>query len=146
MRVTMMLADHAAASPDGKLYLNGAGWTVIGGPSPFGIGLYFEVPWDLANEPHEFTLELLDADGNSLEIQTSLDGDTEPLAYTGEFETGRPPGMKAGTPVPFVHAVNFPPLPLEPGSRYEWRLTVDGEQADDWRRAFTTAPGFSDPE
>lgn len=146
MRVTMMLADHATAAPDGKLYLNGAGWTMIGGPVPFGIGLYFEVPWDLANETHTFTLELLDADGDALQIQTAPDGEAQDLVYASEFETGRPPGMKAGTPVPFVHAVNFPPLPLEPDSRYEWRLTVDDEQRDDWRRAFTTAPGFGTEE
>jgi hypothetical protein len=28
-------------------------------------------------------------------------------------------------------------LPLDPGGRYEWRLSIDGEVDDDWRLAFS---------
>ena len=34
-------------------------------------------------------------------------------------------------------AVNSGPLALEPGGRYEWRLTIDGEGDEDWRLAFS---------
>ena len=33
-------------------------------------------------------------------------------------------------------AVNFGPLPLEPG-RYQWKFTVDGESEPTWSRSFT---------
>jgi hypothetical protein len=29
-------------------------------------------------------------------------------------------------------------LPLNPGSLYEWRISINGESEDDWRLAFTT--------
>ena len=54
----------------------------------------------------------------------------------GEFEVGRPPGLKPGTPLDFPVAVNSTPLPLEPG-RYEWRLTIDAGSREDWTLPFT---------
>jgi hypothetical protein len=142
----MMLADHAAATPDGKLYLNGAGWTALLMPTPFGIGLHVEVPWDRANEKHQFTLDLLDPDGTPAAVMPTPEGTMEPVSYSGEFETGRPAGMKSGTPVPWVHAVNFPPLAFQPDTRYVWQLTLNGEQDEDWRLGFTTAPTFPEIE
>ena len=122
----MLLADHAQAA-DGKLNIIGAGWTVTGpGPAPLAIAILFEVPWDRANEQHEFRLELVDSDGDG------------PLAIEGQFEVGRPPGIKRGTPLPFPLALNIGPQPLEPGGRYEWRLTVDEESDEDWRLPFST--------
>ena len=58
------------------------------------------------------------------------------VAFGGEFEVGRPPGLKPGTPLDFPVAVNSTPLPLEPG-RYEWRLTIDGTSREDWTLPFT---------
>ena len=54
-----------------------------------------------------------------------------------EFEVGRPAGIKPGTPLELPLAVNSGPLALEPGGRYEWRLTIDGEGDEDWRLAFS---------
>ena len=33
--------------------------------------------------------------------------------------------------------MNSGPLALDPGGRYEWRLTIDGEGDEDWRLAFS---------
>ena len=46
--------------------------------------------------------------------------------------------MKPGTPIDVPIAFNFAPIPLEAGSRFEWRLEIDGIAADDWRVAFST--------
>ena len=54
----------------------------------------------------------------------------------GEFEAGRPAGLRAGTPVDAPLVVPFGPLVLEEG-RYEIRLTIDGETKEDWFVAFT---------
>jgi hypothetical protein len=37
-------------------------------------------------------------------------------------------------------AVNLGPLPLAPGTRYTWRMAIDGESHPDWVLAFTTRP------
>jgi hypothetical protein len=93
------------------------------------------VPWDQANTVHSFSVELLDADGEEVVLDTGEDGE-QPVAFGGEFEVGRPPGLKPGTPLDFPVAMNSTPLPLESG-RYEWRLTIDGDSRQDWTLAFT---------
>jgi hypothetical protein len=131
----MILADYAVVS-DGKLTIVGGGWSQTGPePSAFGIGLLIQVPWDQANTRHVFSVELLDADGAEVVLQTEED-EEQPVAFGGEFEVGRPPGLKPGTPLDFPVAVNSTPLPLEPG-RYEWRLTIDDESREFWTLPFT---------
>ena len=139
----MLLADYVQAA-EGKLNAIGAGWTLTGpAPTPSGVGLIFDVPWDRANEQIKFRLELVDQDGQPFMVDTP-DG-PQPLFIEGGFEVGRPPGIKRGTPLTFPIAVNVPPQPFEPGGRYEWRLTVDGESNESWRLPFgvrTQMPGF----
>ena len=131
----MLLADYAVVS-DGKLTIVGGGWSQTGPePAAFGIGLLIQVPWDQANTPHAFSVELLDTDGASVSFDTDEEGE-QPVSFGGEFEVGRPPGLKPGTPLDFPVAVNSSPLPLEPG-RYVWRLTIDGTSHQDWTLPFT---------
>lgn len=131
----MILADYAVVS-DGKLTIVGGGWSQTGPePSAFGIGLLIQVPWDQANTRHVFAVELVDSDGAEVVLQTE-DEDEQPVAFGGEFEVGRPPGLKPGTPLDFPVAVNSTPLPLEAG-RYEWRLTIDGQSREFWTLPFT---------
>ena len=134
MKATILLSDYAVVA-DGKLTVVGGGWSQTGpDAAPFGIALLIQVPWDQANTVHSFSVELLDADGAAVVVESD-EGD-QPVAFGGEFEVGRPPGIKPGTPLDFPVAVNSTPLPLEAG-RYEWRLTIDGASRDDWRLPFT---------
>src|SRR4051812_30828959 len=96
IHVTMLLADYAAAL-EGKLTVVGGGWTVTGPPCPFGIGLVFFAPWHKANEQHQFRLELIDLHGNGVVPI----GATEPVVIEGQFEVGRPPGVKPGAELTF---------------------------------------------
>lgn len=126
----MLLCDHAQVA-DGKLNIIGGGWTVTGPqPTPFAIAILFQVPWDQANARHAFRLDLLDADGAPV-------GDP-PISVEGHFEVGRPPGSRPGVPLEFPFAMNSGPIALEPGERFEWRLTVDGETAEGWHLGFST--------
>ena len=134
----MLLADYAQAA-EGKLNVIGAGWTLTGPqPVPHAIGLIFEVPWDQANDQIHFRLELVDQDGEPFMLPTP-EG-PQPLHTEGQFEVGRPAGIKRGTPLNFTIALNIGAQPLAPGERYEWRLTVNGETHEDWRAAFSVRP------
>jgi hypothetical protein len=136
MKVTMLLADYAQVA-DGKLTIVGGGWSVTGPmPVPFAIAILFEVPWDRANMKHRFRLDLVDSDGHVVFVPTE-EGE-EPLVIEGEFEAGRPPGLKPGTPLDVPIAINLPGPPIQPGGRYEWRLTVNGEGGENWRLPFST--------
>jgi hypothetical protein len=137
MKVTILLADAAQAA-EGKLYVLGGGWSITGpDPSPMALAIKIEVPWDQANHPHVCRLELLDSDGQPVNAETP-DGEEQPIFFEANFEVGRPAGVKPGTPIDLPLAVNIPPLPLEAGGRFEWRMSIDGRTDSDWRVAFST--------
>jgi hypothetical protein len=140
----MLLADFAQVS-DGKLVVVGGGWSMTGPePVPFGIAILVRVPWDQANAVHRMRLELLDADGAPVLVETD-DGEAPILIFDDmTFEVGRPAGIKPGTALDFPVAINSGPLPLEPGL-YEWRLSIDGVMDDDWRLPFTVNAAEADP-
>ena len=134
----MLLAD-AAQAVGGKLYVLGGGWSVTGPePSPMAIALKFEVPWDQANVRHAWQLELVDADGRPA-LLADREGE-HTIVLAGEFEVGRPPGLKPGTPLDLALALNIGPLPLAPGGRFVWRLSIDGDTHEDWQLAFSVRP------
>lgn len=142
MKVTLLLADAAQAA-EGKLFVLGGGWSITGPePSPMALAIKIEVPWDQANQQHQCRLELLDSDGQPVVVE-GPDGE-QPIFIEAGFEVGRPVGVKPGTPIDLPLAINIPPFPLQPGGRYEWRLSIDGQTDDDWRAAFSTRPAMSD--
>ena len=133
-----MLAD-AAQALDNKLYILGGGWSVTGpDPTPSAIALKIDVPWDQTNVRHHWELALLDADGMAVVVG---DGDeSQSIVISNDFEVGRPVGVPPGTSLELAVAINLSPLPLHPGNRYVWQLTIDGEADEDWQVAFTTRP------
>ncbi len=135
MKLTMLLCD-AAQAVNGKLYILGGGFNVMGPePGPSAIALQIDVPWDLTNTRHKLRLDLVTDDGQPVLIPTPTGQSAAQI--TAEFEVGRPAGHKAGTPLGVVLAVNIGPLPLSPGARYEWRCRINDEPRDEWRVAFS---------
>jgi hypothetical protein len=149
VKVTLLLADSAQAV-GGKLYILGGGWSVIDAGAPFGIAMKVEVPWNLATDEHTLKLELLTVDGEPvyLPMESAGSDGEEPnaIVFEDKFATGIPPGVKPGTPLDGVFALNVIGLPLEPASRYEWRLSIDGHSEDDWYVAFSTRPLQAPPQ
>jgi hypothetical protein len=134
VKVTLLLADSAQAV-EGKLYILGGGWSIIGPePTPMAIAVKIEVPWDQTNRRHTWQFVLLDSDGRP------VTSEEQPIEIGGEFEVGRPAGIKPGTPIDLPLAINLGPLPLPPDGRYVWRLSIDGRSDGDWSLAFSTRP------
>ena len=106
-------------------------------PSPSAIALYIQVPWDRTNEEHSLRFDLVDSDGNAVELETDACAE-EPVTVEGSFEVGRPPGVKPGTSIDVPLAINVGPLAMPPGGRYEWRLSINQESHEDWRLPFST--------
>jgi hypothetical protein len=133
MRTTLLLADYARVA-DSKLDVLGGGWSVMNARGPFGffVAALFQIPWDQTNTKHKFRFDLLDADGNGIPTQ----GGEDTVHAEGEFEAGRPAGLKIGTPVDLPLVVPFGPIVVDEG-RYEIRLTINGETKEDWFVAFT---------
>ena len=138
MKVTMLLCD-AAQVADGKLFVLGGGWSLTGpDPTPSAIAMKIDVGWHEAELPHHWELYLEDADGRPVMVETP-DG-AHPVEVRGEFNVARPGTVPEGTPIDVALAVNLGPLPLEPGNRFIWRLTIDGNAEEDWALSFTTRP------
>lgn len=114
-----ILADAAEVSND-KVYLLGGGWTVIWArevPAAHrgALALGIRVAWDETNQQHSL----------GIEVRTT-DGDLVQEIVKGEFEAGRPPGIKAGSDqlVKLAAAVNFK---LERFGEYEVIFEINGE-------------------
>jgi hypothetical protein len=138
VRAIILLAD-AAQVQDGKLYILGGGWSQIGpDPTPMAIALRFEVPWAQANERHHWELSLVDADGKAVLLPTP-EGD-QPIVLAGDLEVGRPAGLTPGIDLDAAIAINIAPLPLPPGGRYRWQLSIGGETREEWQASFNMRP------
>jgi hypothetical protein len=138
VKVTMLLCDAAQVS-DGKLYILGGGWSMTGpDPVPSAVALKIDVDWHEAEASHHWELFLEDADGRPVLMETP-DG-TQPVEVRGEFTVSQPPGIPEGSPIDVALAVNLGPIPLAPGTRFAWRLTIDGEALPGASLGFTTRP------
>ena len=143
MKVTMMLADSAQAV-GGKLYILGGGWSITGPlPCPSAIAVLVSVPWNETNRKHRVKVELLDPDYRPVLLPTP-EG-SRPLAISGDFEVGRPPGIIPGSSIEVPFAFNIGALPLQPDRRYVWKLTIDEKGGDDWQVVFSTRPAGQNP-
>lgn len=138
----MLLCD-AAQVADGKLYVLGGGWSMTGpDPVPSAIALKIEVDWHEADVLHHWELFLEDADGQPVMVETP-DG-SQPVEVRGEFSVVHPSGVPEGTPIDVALAVNLGPIPLAAGTRYVWRLTIDGETLAGASLGFGTRPRPAD--
>lgn len=136
VQVIMMLADSAQLA-DGKLYILGGGWSITGpDPTPSAVAIKLNIDRHEVDRVHHWELVLEDADGRPVLIGDDL----QPIEIRGEFSVGAPNGVPEGTPVDFPIALGLPPLPLSPGSRYQWRLFIDGETLPGGTVAFSTRP------
>jgi hypothetical protein len=123
----LILAD-AAQVVGNKLYLLGGGWDVltVSRPlpiqHPLAIAISVRVPWNETNQKHKFEVELVHEDGQSL------------LKSSGQFEVGRPPGIRPGQDQRAQLAMSFG-VKLEKGGTYVIIGRLEGlEQA---RTTFT---------
>ena len=117
----MLLCD-ASEAVNGKLYIMGGGWDHIWAPdTPVGVSVavLVAVPWDQTNKKHQLDLALLTADGEPVEIEGTV------VQGTGNFETGRPAGLKAGTAISLPMTFRFDGLALAEGG-YVFELSIDG--------------------
>ena len=134
----MMLCDAAQVS-DGKLYILGGGWSMTGpDPVPSAVALKIDVDWHEAETSHHWELFLEDADGRPVLMETP-DG-SQPVEVRGEFSVSQPQGIPEGSPIDVALAVNLGPIPLAPGTRFAWRLTIDGDSLPGASLGFTTRP------
>ena len=130
----LMLLSDAAEEANGKLFILGGGWTINrsgGDPMTMALAVKVLVPWNDANQPHPFVIELLTEDGHPAIVGGN------PVRIEGVIEVGRPPGLRQGTPLDAPITINLSGMPLPIGA-YRWELKIDGAKSAE--ASFQIAP------
>jgi hypothetical protein len=138
MRVTMLLAD-AAQVAEGKLNILGGGWDVCGpGPTPMAIAVKLEISPSETGRKHTWSVELVDENGQPVFLDTA-EGEKSAVSIHGQIERIRDrKSLLPDEPVSLRFVINMVPLPLEPGTKYAWRLSIDNKTRTDWQVSFRT--------
>ena len=121
MRVEWLILADYAEIVGGKLYLMGGGWDVLnvntGFPHvrPVGLAAAFSVPWNETNERRNVEIDIQTEDGQSVG------------KMGGQFEVGRPAGIKQGQDQRFQLAANCASTLPAPGT-YVIVARIEGEE------------------
>lgn len=140
MKAILMLADSAQTDPAGKVHALGLGFSVVTTPAPpIALVAVIDIPWDQTNTKHGLVIELLDADGQVVSFESGPMGNPLPAVHVeAEIEAGRPAGLAAGTPIRQSFAIQIGPgMPLAPGQKYEFHMSINGEHLDSWLATFS---------
>lgn len=122
MLVTVLLCDAAQVAA-GKLFVLGGGWSTLvknrPGPANMALAILVTVPWNETNQRHSLRASLVNEDG-----QPVSNPEGQPVEVKGDFEVGRPPGVKAGQSFNVPLAANLG-LDINPAN-YRWDVEIDG--------------------
>jgi len=147
MKISVLLADKGTPNPQqGTLNLLNVGWTQTvlrpaGSVVPGGfltpahaLAVFFEVEPRHCNHPIDLVLELLDEDGNP--VQVPGPAGPQAMRITQQVIVQSPGGMPVGSPGTGNALIEIVPgLAIAPGG-YEWRVGMAGESNDDWVARF----------
>ena len=141
--VNAFLCD-SVANADQKLWVQGAGWTVLGAfqyplrQPRFGVAAVAHIPWELTPQVHHFDLRLERADGASVFLGQRPSGPVPPGAgrMLVSLNVTRPEFIVPGDeqPVCIAYVVDGATLPTP--DRYRFVLAVNGVDTTSlWFRA-----------
>jgi hypothetical protein len=134
--VAFFPADHATVA-QGKVYINGAFWTVVTHASypvvepQLTIVAVLRVPWPAYERDHAFVVTMQDADGRPV-----------PLRIEGAFRVDANPVAKEGEPTIVPVTANVQNLSIPAPGDYTFILWVDGEEVARYSvKALARTPG-----
>lgn len=122
MDAEVLLCDYAEAL-NGKLYISGGGWSVVGLARPLrcSLAIRLATAWSETNVRQQLRVSLITQDG-----QAALGPDGQPVLFAGNIEVGRPPGLAQGEDIVNCLVLSYEGLDLAAGS-YEFKVEVDSK-------------------
>ena len=155
-RVTLVLADYAAADAVQKLNILGAGWSITGlnpatgTTSPMSLVIMIDSPPEQYGDEFSLTLTLEDSNGSLIQVPDAA-GSLSPLRIAQVVRIQEPtflPQLNVPKGKLWAHTqtvLNFPNgVPLPPGGIFTWKVEIDGETRDGWNISFFV-PGPPSP-
>jgi len=132
MELDAFLCNHAEAV-NNLLYVAGGGVNIgftqpdAGPPYPvnLGIAMMVTVPWAQTNQQHQVEIELLNEDGQAVQLPTAPDA-TTPLQIRLAFNVGRPAAVAVGDDQIVSLAANLATVPLPAIGKYIFVVRIDG--------------------
>jgi hypothetical protein len=132
VEVQAFLCNHAEVQ-NNLLYAMGIGvdrtFIPPGPPAPWpvtiAIGISVTVPWTATNQQHTVHIDLVDADGQPVNLPTGQ-GTTGPFEAALQFNVGRPPDLRVGDAQLVNLAITMPGLPMPALGDYKFRISIDG--------------------
>lgn len=137
----LTLADHAAAHPDGKLYISGAGvhqlWlnTIPGNFPPLFLVLRVYVPYRQTIEPLRVVVRIWDEENTPI--------GPDPVLDLPNVEIGRAPGTRPGDENSANVLVGLTGFPVQAVGRCHVRVEIDGDVVGRLPLAIHHFPGAS---
>lgn len=130
-----MLCDSAVVA-ENKLFILGGGWSITGpDPRPMSVAIRLELPARF--DEHEVHWELFLENAAGLQVMLQTPQGLQAVEALGNVVLpGRDLELDA-RPFDVCLAINFPPLELERGTDYRWKLSIDGETVEDATATFT---------
>jgi hypothetical protein len=122
MEIEFVILADSVQAVGGKLFMLGGAWDqwpsqAFPAPIQIGLGISLMVPWDETNQKLGVSIAIQDSDGKDVVPQIN-----------GQFEVGRPPGLRPGVTQRSLMAINAGFQIPSPG-RYEIRVfTPDGTE------------------
>jgi hypothetical protein len=125
----------SAATAEGKLYLQGGGWSMLGTPSfPFhkpriGLGVVIGVPYTATNQNHVLSIRLENEDGQRIAFGPATDGEQPgeqaSIGLQGRFDLGRPPHLQPGDAQTIPFAINLDQLRFDSPGAYALVIEIN---------------------
>lgn len=116
MEVEWLILADAAQVVGGKLYLIGGGWDTLTVNKNFpvdqrcALAISISVPWNETNQKHSFEVEIASEDSATEEPNRLV-------KVGGQFEVGRPPGIRQGQSQRFQLAIDMNLKITNPGTK-----------------------------
>jgi hypothetical protein len=134
--IDAVLADSAVTA-DGKLYVQGGGWHILGTASfpvqvpRIAIALVIGVPYAATNRAH--TLEInFEGDDGPIPLGHSMPAGGEApepmMGLSNQFNIGRPPSIQPGDRQAIPMAMNFNSMQFDRAGTYSFTFAIDGEE------------------
>ena len=137
MEVEWLILADAAQVVGNKLYILGGGWDQVFVNSAFPIdqrialALSIRVPWNETNVKHSFEVEIISEDRVTEEPKSLM-------KMGGQFEIGRPPGIRQGQEQRFQMALDMA-LKIETAGTKTVIARIEGQEMR--RLDFIVVPG-----
>ncbi len=133
MEIEWLILSDAVQVIGNKLYLMGGGWDVLTVNTGFpvlrhcGVSIAIRVPWNETNQKHAFDIEITDDDGHEQLVKMG-----------GQFEVGRPAGIRSGQDQRVQVAAEMG-LKLNKPGQYVIIASIDGSESR--RASFNVVAG-----